>query len=50
MTGLATYSSVRNQSYDDLVVRYAPLVKRIAYHLMNGCRRTFRRRTSSRPA
>lgn len=35
MTGLATYSSVRNQSYDDLVVRYAPLVKRIAYHLMN---------------
>ena len=35
MTGLATYSSVRSQSYDDLVVRYAPLVKRIAYHLMN---------------
>ena len=35
MTGLATYSAVGKPSYDDLVVRYAALVKRIAYHLMN---------------
>ncbi len=35
MNGLAAYSSVQERSYDDLVTQYAPLVKRIAYHLMN---------------
>ncbi len=35
MNGLAAYSSVQERSYDDLVMQYAPLVKRIAYHLMN---------------
>jgi RNA polymerase sigma factor for flagellar operon FliA len=36
VNGLATYSSIQQQGrYDDLVTRYAALVKRIAYHLMN---------------
>jgi RNA polymerase sigma factor for flagellar operon FliA len=35
VNGLAAYSSVQERSYDDLVTQYAPLVKRIAYHLMN---------------
>lgn len=35
MNGLAAYSSVQERSHEDLVLRYAPLVKRIAYHLMN---------------
>ncbi|MCG8425997.1 MAG: RNA polymerase sigma factor FliA [Chromatiales bacterium] len=35
MNGLATYSAVSEQGSDDLVSRHAPLVKRIAYHLMN---------------
>ena len=35
MNGLAAYSSVQERSHDDLVTQYAPLVKRIAYHLMN---------------
>jgi RNA polymerase sigma factor for flagellar operon FliA len=35
VNGLAAYSSVQERSYDDLVMQYAPLVKRIAYHLMN---------------
>jgi RNA polymerase sigma factor for flagellar operon FliA len=35
VNGLAAYSSVQERSHDDLVVQYAPLVKRIAYHLMN---------------
>ena len=35
MNGLAAYSSVQERNHDDLVTRYAPLVKRIAYHLMN---------------
>lgn len=35
MNGLAAYSSVQQRSHEDLVMRYAPLVKRIAYHLMN---------------
>ncbi len=35
MNGLAAYSSAQERSYEDLVLRYAPLVKRIAYHLMN---------------
>ncbi|MCB1723692.1 MAG: RNA polymerase sigma factor FliA [Gammaproteobacteria bacterium] len=35
MSNLATYDAVQQQGYDDLVTRHAPLVKRIAYHLMN---------------
>ena len=35
MSNLATYDAVQQQSFDDLVTRHAPLVKRIAYHLMN---------------
>jgi len=35
VSNLATYTEVQAQSYDDLVTRHAPLVKRIAYHLMN---------------
>ncbi len=35
MNGLAAYSSVQERSHEDLVTHYAPLVKRIAYHLMN---------------
>jgi RNA polymerase sigma factor for flagellar operon FliA len=33
--GLAAYSSVTGQDADLLVTQHAPLVKRIAYHLMN---------------
>lgn len=37
MNGLAAYASIQQQRRydDDLVTRYAPLVKRIAYHLLN---------------
>jgi RNA polymerase sigma factor for flagellar operon FliA len=35
VTGLAAYSSTQEQNFDELVNRHAPLVKRIAYHLMN---------------
>lgn len=37
MNGLAAYTSIQQQGRhdDDLVTRYAPLVKRIAYHLLN---------------
>ncbi len=35
MKGLAAYSSVQDQNADTLVNQHAPLVKRIAYHLMN---------------
>ncbi len=35
MNGLAAYSSVQERSHEDLVMQHAPLVKRIAYHLMN---------------
>jgi RNA polymerase sigma factor for flagellar operon FliA len=35
VNGLAAYSSAQERSYEDLVMQYAPLVKRIAYHLMN---------------
>lgn len=35
MNGLATYNSVQEQGSDALVIQHAPLVKRIAYHLMN---------------
>ncbi|HEC16938.1 MAG TPA: RNA polymerase sigma factor FliA [Sedimenticola sp.] len=37
MNGLAAYSVMQEQeqNYDELVNRHAPLVKRIAYHLMN---------------
>jgi RNA polymerase sigma factor for flagellar operon FliA len=35
VNGLAAYSATQERSYDDLVMQYAPLVKRIAYHLMN---------------
>ncbi len=34
MNGLAMYRNI-NKSNDDLVVKHAPLVKRIAYHLMS---------------
>lgn len=35
MNGVAAYSAARQRVHEDLVLRYAPLVKRIAYHLMN---------------
>ncbi|VAX10854.1 RNA polymerase sigma factor for flagellar operon [hydrothermal vent metagenome] len=35
MNGLAAYSAMQAQDYDELVNQHAPLVKRIAYHLMN---------------
>lgn len=35
MSSLATYARATSKGYDDLVTRHAPLVKRIAYHLMN---------------
>jgi RNA polymerase sigma factor for flagellar operon FliA len=35
VSGLATYTSIQDQDPDALVNRHAPLVKRIAYHLMN---------------
>jgi RNA polymerase sigma factor for flagellar operon FliA len=35
MSGLATYSASQKQAHEDLVSAHAPLVKRIAYHLMN---------------
>ncbi len=35
MKGLAAYSAVSEQSYDSLVNQHAPLVKRIAYHLVS---------------
>ena len=35
MNNLATYTDAAQAGYDDLVSRHAPLVKRIAYHLMN---------------
>lgn len=35
MKGLAAYSSVQGQDADTLVNRHAPLVKRIAYHMVN---------------
>ncbi|PLY15085.1 MAG: RNA polymerase sigma factor FliA [Sedimenticola sp.] len=35
MNGLATYTAVSELNPDDLVTKHAPLVKRIAYHLMN---------------
>ena len=35
MNGLATYTAVQERDSDDLVMQHAPLVKRIAYHLMN---------------
>jgi RNA polymerase sigma factor for flagellar operon FliA len=35
VNNVATYAQVQHSSYDDLVSRHAPLVKRIAYHLMN---------------
>ncbi len=35
MKGLAAYSAVSDQGYDSLVKEHAPLVKRIAYHLVS---------------
>jgi RNA polymerase sigma factor for flagellar operon FliA len=35
MSGAALYSSVQSGTADSIVLRYAPLVKRIAYHLRN---------------
>jgi RNA polymerase sigma factor for flagellar operon FliA len=35
VNSLATYAQSTSNNYDDLVTRHAPLVKRIAYHLMN---------------
>lgn len=35
MNTLATYAQASQKGYDDLVSRHAPLVKRIAFHLMN---------------
>lgn len=35
MSGLAVYDSVKECNQDEIVLRHAPLVKRIAYHLMN---------------
>lgn len=35
MSGLASYTAIQEMDADTLVNRHAPLVKRIAYHLMN---------------
>ncbi len=35
MSGLASYNAIQEMDADTLVNRHAPLVKRIAYHLMN---------------
>ncbi|AKH20186.1 RNA polymerase sigma factor FliA [Sedimenticola thiotaurini] len=35
MSGLASYTAIQEMDADTLVDRHAPLVKRIAYHLMN---------------
>ncbi len=35
MKGAAVYAANKDKNQDDLVVRHAPLVKRIAYHLMS---------------
>ncbi len=35
MIGPAIYSAIEHQSRDDLIEEYAPLVKRIAYHLLS---------------
>jgi RNA polymerase sigma factor for flagellar operon FliA len=35
MKGAAVYAATKDKSQDDLVVQHAPLVKRIAYHLMS---------------
>jgi len=35
MSGAAMYASVRSVGTDDMVMQHAPLVKRIAYHLLN---------------
>ncbi|MDZ7754147.1 MAG: RNA polymerase sigma factor FliA [Gammaproteobacteria bacterium] len=35
MSGLAMYTEAQAGSHDELVTKYAPLVKRIAYHLMS---------------
>jgi len=35
VNGLATYTAVQEQDSDSLVIQHAPLVKRIAYHLIN---------------
>lgn len=35
MSQLATYEAAKRENFDDLVTRHAPLVKRIAFHLMN---------------
>ncbi|MEI6413520.1 MAG: RNA polymerase sigma factor FliA [Pseudomonadota bacterium] len=35
MSGLAAYTAVQGRGTDDFVLRHAPLVKRIAYHLLN---------------
>ncbi len=35
MKGAAVYAATQDKSQDELVVRHAPLVKRIAYHLMS---------------
>lgn len=34
MSGLAAYAEIQAGNSDDLVIKHAPLVKRIAYHLM----------------
>ena len=35
MSGLAAYSAMQQHNFEELVNQHAPLVKRIAYHLMN---------------
>jgi RNA polymerase sigma factor for flagellar operon FliA len=35
MDGIAMYTSVQGQNHDALVMKHAPMVKRIAYHLLN---------------
>ena len=34
MKGVALYASLGGETADDLIARHAPLVKRIAYHLL----------------
>ena len=42
MKGLAAYSSVQDLDADTMVNQHAPLVKRIAYHMVNRLPPSFR--------
>ena len=48
MSGVALYAEASSMSQEDLVTRHAPLVKRIAYHLMSRLPPSVRPTISSR--